>query len=445
MRRIGINLKLCGFLLLALSLGLISGCNDTSETPVTPIANIDPEFATDWIEIQLHLIKNTSGFSAPVTARSIGYTGIAFYEALVHGMTGYQSLSGQLSEFDNLPIPEDSRIYHWGISANAAIYEISKELFRNAPNPSLQLLDSLYNTYLQKFAIDTDPVVVSSSDSYGKTLAKSISDWAKTDGGYGAFNNNFPSDFVPPTGEGLWEPVASEKALHPYWGENRPFLLKNKNIDPGPPTEYSTSPDSDFHNEAMEVHDAVNNATDDQVEVAFFWTDDPNETYTPSGHFLSIYLQTVKSKNSKLDFIAYGWAKLGMAVNDAFISCWQSKFSYNYIRPITYIQKYVNSRWLPLIITPPFPEYTSGHSVQAGAAAEVLTNLFGDNHAFTDHTHDNLDLGLLPRNYDSFYDCAEEAAISRLQGGIHFMPAISVGVDQGKEIGKNVNNLDFSK
>jgi hypothetical protein len=249
---------------------------------------------------------------------------------------------------------------------------------------------------------------------------------------------------VPPVGEGLWEPVASEKALHPYWGENRPFLQVNKNIDPGPPTPYSTSTDSNFHEEAMEVYDAVINRTDDQEQIAFFWTDDPNATYTPAGHFLSIYLQTVKEENSKLEHIAYGWVKLGLAVNDAFISCWQSKFHYNYIRPITYIQNHVDAGWIPMIIPPPFPEYTSGHSVQAGAAVEVLTDLFGDNYAFTDHTHDDLDLGLSPRYYSSFYDCADEAAMSRLYGGIHFMPAISIGVDQGKQIGENVNNLNYT-
>ena len=420
-----------------------SGCNNEDEDPAFPIENIDQEFATDWIEMQLHLIKNTIGFSAPVTGRAMGYAGFTFYESLVHGMPNYKSLTGQISDLNMLPVPDDSKIYHWGIVANSAIYEISKELFRNAPNPSLEILDSLYNAYQDKFSMNIDEEVVLLSESYGKSLSDRIAEWAKTDGGYGAFNNNFPSDFTPEVGEGLWEPVASEKALHPYWGDNRPFLEINRNIDPGPPTAYSTDPDSDFHKEAMEVHDAVIHATDDQIETAFFWTDDPNATYTPAGHFLSIYLQTVKTENSTVDFIAYGWAKLGMATNDAFISCWQAKFGFNYIRPITYIQKYINDRWSPLIITPPFPEYTSGHSVQAGAAVEVLTDLFGDNYAFTDHTHDNLDLGLNPRSYDSFYHSADEAALSRLYGGIHFMPAISIGVDQGKEIGRNINNLDF--
>jgi hypothetical protein len=422
----------------------LNACNNETEIPENPIENIPRVFATDWIEMQLHLIKNTNGFSAPVTARSIGYTGLIFYESIVHGTSEYKSLKGQLNGFDNLPLPEEMKSYHWGLTANAALYEISRELFRNAPNPSLGALEALYTSYYDQFSGETEEEISTISDDFGKALAKSISDWAKTDGGYGAFNDNFPSEFVPEEGEGLWEPVASEKALHPYWGDNRPFMLANKNIDPGPPTPYSTSTDSKFHEEAMEVFDAVNNRTDDQEQIAFFWTDDPNATYTPAGHFLSIYLQTIKAENSKTEFIAYGWAKLGLAVNDAFISCWQSKFQYNYIRPITYIQNHVDAGWIPMIITPPFPEYTSGHSVQAGAAVEVLTDLFGDNYAFTDHTHDNLDLGLSPRSYTSFYDCADEAAMSRLYGGIHFMPAITIGVDQGKKIGENVNNLNYN-
>jgi len=422
-----------------------TSCDNVDERPSNTLENIDQEFAVDWIEMQLHLIKNTVGFSAPVTARAIGYTGITFYESLVHGMPEYRSLNGQLSELNGLPVPDESKRYHWGIVTNTALYEITKELYRNAPVPSLQLLDSLYIAYQKNFSVGIGQEMVLVSDAFGKSLSNSMVKWAKTDGGYGAFNYNFPPDFIPEIGEGLWEPVASEKALHPYWGENRPFLLKNNNIEPGVPTFFSTNPDSDFHKEAMEVHDAVINATDDQIEMAFFWTDDPNATYTPGGHFLSIFLQTVNTEKSKLDFIALGWAKLGIAINDAFISCWQSKFGYNYIRPITYIQKYVNDRWSPLIITPPFPEYTSGHSVQAGAAAEVLTDLFENNYKFTDYTHDDLDLGLNPRSYISFYDCANEAAISRLYGGIHFMPAITIGVDQGKQIGRNVNNLIFKR
>ncbi len=419
-------------------------CNQENEEPAISVSGIDNSLAIDWVSLELDLIKNTPGFSAPVVARALGFSGITLYESLVYGTEKYKSLEGQLEMFTELPHPDLNQSYHWGVSANAAMHFICSKLFRNSPAPELARIDSLYNHYLEKFGIETDELLLERSEEYGQAVAEYIFNWSKTDGGYGAYNDNFPADYTPPQGEGLWVPVASEKALHPYWGSNRPFLLKNRDeVDPPSPTPYSTSTDSQFHREAMEVYHAVKNAGTDEIETAFYWTDDPNVTYTPSGHCLHVFLEITREENAPLDFIAYGFAKIGMAVNDAFISCWKSKYDYNYLRPITYIQEYVDPDWLPIIITPPFPEYTSGHSVQAGAAVEVLTDLFGDHYAFTDRTHNNLELGLAPREYSSFYEFAEEAAMSRLYGGIHFMPAIIIGIDQGKKIGRNINQLSY--
>src|SRR5687767_11199096 len=127
-----------------------------------------------------------------------------------------------------------------------------------------------------------------------------------------------------------------------------------------------------------------------------------------------------------------------MAVFDAFIACWHQKYVYNLLRPVTYLRRLVDPTWMPLLVTPPFPEYTSGHSVQSAAAAQVLTDLFGDL-AFTDHTHDAR--GLPPRSFRSFMEAAQEAAIARLYGGIHFRAAVERGIQQGICIGKRVTAL----
>ena len=123
---------------------------------------------------------------------------------------------------------------------------------------------------------------------------------------------------------------------------------------------------------------------------------------------------------------------MGITVDDAFIACWQSKFEYNLVRPVTYINRFIDPNWRPLLITPPFPEYPSGHSTQSGAAAAILTHLIGDNHAFTDDAQ-NAD-GLPARSFTSFNQAAEEAAISRLYGGIHSRAAIENGVAQGHHV-----------
>lgn len=148
----------------------------------------------------------------------------------------------------------------------------------------------------------------------------------------------------------------------------------------------------------------------------------------------------MRARGYSLDVAAEAYARVGIAVSDAFIACWNTKFRYNLLRPVTYIRRLIDPTWSSLLVTPPFPEYRSGHSAQSGASAQVLTDLSGPL-AFTDHTHD--DRGLPPRTFSSFFEAAEEAALSRLYGGIHFRTAIELGLEQGRSIGREVSNLRF--
>jgi membrane-associated phospholipid phosphatase len=149
----------------------------------------------------------------------------------------------------------------------------------------------------------------------------------------------------------------------------------------------------------------------------------------------------VRAEGASLAAAAEAYAKVGIAVCDAFIACWHQKYVYNLLRPVTYIQRLIDPSWTPLLTTPPFPEYASGHSVQSGAAFEVLTDLFGDRYAFSDHTHDAR--GLAARSFASFHHAAQEAASSRLYGGIHFPAAILNGVTQGRCVGSAVRAMPF--
>src|SRR5262249_944166 len=174
-----------------------------------------------------------------------------------------------------------------------------------------------------------------------------------------------------------------------------------------------------------------------------FWADDPFRTATPAGHSISILTQVLEQENATLDVAAEAYAKLGIALADAFITCWKAKYEYNLIRPVTYIQRVIDSSWSPPLTTPPFPEYPSGHSVESGAAAAVLTSIFGQAYAFTDHTHD--EWGLLPCSFPSFNAFAKEAALSRMYGGIHFRSAIEKGLEQGSCVFDRVNRLRFHR
>ncbi len=422
---------------------------DNDQAPVeNHTADYSAEVATEWMEMLLTLTRETPGFTPPVAARVFGYTGLGMYEAVRGGMPGYNSMQGQLNEFPTGSIaPAGSDDYHWGAVANATAATIIRACYPNASTANLDAIDELEDDFINNRFKAADPETLVRSADYGRQVGQAVVAYAMTDGQAQCFNNNFPSSYVPPSGSGMWVPTppAYQTALQPYWGEVRPFLSADvlPALPPAPPT-YSTDVNSEFWLELMEVYNAVNNLTTAQEVVAFYWSDDPGTTATPPGHSLSILKQVLEKENSNLATAAEAFAKLGMAVHDAFISCWKAKYTYNLIRPITVIHAEIDPNFSIPLITPPFPEYTSGHSVQSGAAAQVLTNMFGDNYAFTDYTHQHRsDIDGSPRSFTSFFDFANEAAISRLYGGIHYRSAIEIGVEQGKEVGANISALNF--
>ncbi len=441
----------CALCLVALGL-LIPGCGDDPVAPVAQypvVSTFDDGAALSWGTLALELTKGTAGFSPPVASRAFGYLGLGLYEALVPGMPGHQSLALQLNGLDPLPAPEYGDGYHWPSVANSTLATLARYLYASTTPALLAEITALEDSLTAQFATQIDAGLLSRSTARGRTVADAIYIYSLTDGGHQGYTRNFPSSYVPPVGPGLWVPTPplNQSALQPYWGANRSFALPlgdpNALCDPGPPPAFSTDPASAFYQEANEVYVTVNNLTAVQDVIARFWADDPGLSETPPGHSLSILMQVCRLENVDLAVAAEAFARVGIAVADAFIACWQSKYEYNLLRPITYIRDHVDASWSPLLNTPPFPEYTSGHSVQSGAAFAVLEALFGSSYAFTDHTHDAR--GLAPRSFTSFAAAADEAAVSRLYGGIHFRAAIARGVDQGRCIGDYVNALQFRK
>jgi hypothetical protein len=224
-------------------------------------------------------------------------------------------------------------------------------------------------------------------------------------------------------------------ATEPWWGTLRPFALRSARECPTPPpVPWSTSADSPFYAEAKRVYDIGRTLTDEQYETVLYWADNPGQTGTPMGHWLAIGSQLVTQLRLSADQAAEMFVLMTLAQADAFIAIWHEKYRLNVIRPVTYIRRYMDSTWTPAIVTPPFPEYPSGHSGQSAAAATVLTSLLGKV-AFDDST--NLALGHAVRRYESFQDAADEAAQSRVYGGIHF----PMGNENGKALGRCVGRL----
>jgi hypothetical protein len=406
--------------------------------------DFDAAVATAWFDLAGTLVRTTPGFTPPVASRAFAYAGVALYEALAPGSRRYRSLERELPGLRLRNRPD--RSLDWPTVANSTLAAMMRLLFPTTGEANKAAIDTLEASFADRSGRRTKGSVQTRSDALGRSVARSVFGWSRRDGGHEGYLRNFPGDYVPPAGRGLWVPTppSFQSALQPSWGRNRCFAIASGSAcPPRPPTPYSEGSSSAFFAEAVEVYHAVNNRTPEQEAIARFWSDDPGVTSTPPGHSISIATQVLRLEWASLMLAAETYAKVGMAVADAFISCWYAKYRYNLLRPVTYIRALVDPDWLPLLNTPPFPEHTSGHSVQSGAAFQVLADLFGDGYDFDDHTHDVR--GLPPRHFDSFSGCAQEAAISRLYGGIHFRPAIERGLEQGRCIGRAVSDLPFRR
>lgn len=399
-----------------------------------------------WYTLVLELVRHTATYSPPVASRAFGYLGITAWEATASGNPALKSLAGKVNGLTALSPREPGAAYDEAIVLNAALEASVRNFFSNT-GPTGQRAFTAVANRLRGDAIAGKPDdVVRRSIAHGEAIAAHILAWSQNDGGAVIENMGFPLDYKPVAKPGAWVPTSAirqqQAPLLPDWGSNRPFAMPDgAACDLPPPPAYSESKDSAFYREALEVHETANRLDDEQKLIARFWSDDPMLTPTPPGHWAAIVLQIAERDRLPVDKAAEAFARAGIAVADGFIACWRDKFAFNLVRPVTYIRKHIDPKFEPLLITPPFPEYPSGHSSESGAAAEALTAMFGDNFAFEDSTHAKE--GLKPRPFKSFWAAAEEAGISRLYGGIHFRAAIEQGLAQGRCIGKHVAALEM--
>jgi PAP2 superfamily len=400
---------------------------------------------TAWFDLSLRLVRSASGFSPPVASRTFAYAGLTLYEAVVPGMRGYRPLRRVFPDLDGLPRDRGEN-HDWEVAANAALASIFRSLFPTAGAAELDALAALEARIERRLRRRLPPRVFRRSRARGRDVAAAIFAWSQGDGGHEGYLRNFPP-YSPPVAPGLWVPTPPGflSALQPSWGSNRTFAIRDGGaFPPGDHPPYSEEPGSPFYREALEVYETVNSLTAEQEAIARFWSDDPGQTATPPGHSISVTTQVLRRERSSLAEAAEAYARVGVAVSDAFVSCWFQKYRYNLLRPVTYVRaQFGDPDWLPPLVTPPFPEYPSGHSVQSGAAFQVLTDLFGRRYRFVDRTHE--ERGFAPRRFGSFLEAAEEAAISRLYGGIHFRAAIDNGVAQGRRIGRAASRLPLHR
>jgi hypothetical protein len=393
----------------------------------------------NWYRLVLELVRHTPTFSPPVASRAFAYLGVTGYEVTASSPDGkLQSLAGQLNGLTTVPAREAGQTYDEGVVLNTAIAITAKKFFSNTGPTGQRALAAVTRKMAAETAKDLPEDVVARSEAYGRQVADHIIAWSETDGGAKIENMGFPREYALVAKPGHWVPTSpiqqQQVPLLPQWGKVRTFAMPDgSTCGLPPPPDYSEDKNSEFYKQAKEVYETVVNLNPEQRAIARFWSDDPMLSPTPPGHWIEITRQVLDHEKADIDRAVEAFALLGVTVADSFIGCWDAKFEFDLLRPITYIQKQIDPKWQALLITPPFPEYPSGHSTQSAAAAEVLTHVFGDNYAFTDATHEAD--GLIPRKFASFRAAAEEAGISRLYGGIHFRAAIERGLDQGRCIG----------
>lgn len=427
---------------------LMAGCQDApiatlKETNTFALQSTKEEgdVATKWYKFQLKMILNSDpAYSPMVLARVFSYEGIALYESVRHVEPNTVSLSEYLYQMPSMPLKENNSGYLWAASANAALAKMMRSLYPNLTPGKLASIDSLEAAINSSFRPGIESTVFKRSQSYGLAVANAVLAWAATDN-----DNQSNAGYVPPVFEGAWEPTPPlfAGAAAPFLGNARPLLEANATgIAPPPLHSYSVDPDSEFYKMAKDLYDVSKNLSDEQRAIALFWNDiGIKKGFTPMGHSISIATQILEKEKANLLVSAETYARVGIALRDANIMVWRSKFHYNLLRPVTYIRAVIDKDWMPIIGTPSHPEYPAAHAYITGAAMQALTSVFGENYAFTDHTYDFL--GFVPREFSALNDAATESGMSRRFGGIHYLPSIQTGLAEGRKVGLRVAEIDL--
>ena len=387
-------------------------------------------------------------FSPPVASRIYAYPSIAAYEAIYPAYSDkYIPLSNQLNGLGTAPKPASDNINFHLASIHAYLVVGKSMIFSEDKINDFQ--DAMYKK-LKKEGLSNS--VFNSSIEYGNQVAQHILDWADKD--MYKQTRSYPK-YTIVNEDRFWKPTPPDymQGIEPHWKEIKTMVLKSSGqFPPIPPVDFNLDKSSEFYRQLKEVYDIGSNLNKEQKDIASFWDCNPflshhrghamfaTKKITPGGHWIGITAIACRQNNNSFDETVEAFALESLTLFDAFISCWDEEYNSMLVRPETLINQYIDEDWMPVLQTPPFPEYTSGHSVASRASAVMLTKIFGENFAFNDTTE--IAYGLSARDFKSFYHASEEAAISRLYGGIHYMMAIENGVTQGEDVGNYiVNNI----
>jgi hypothetical protein len=426
-----------GTLLVWALAGLLLSCQATVEKKPVPAKAIG--WATEKMtDLMVHDITNP-----PLAGRFYAYACLAGYEVIASGNARYPSLSGLLNGLDSLSRPAGNSP---SIPMSALFAMVHTAAALQPSGSEMQAFEESFSDSCKTWGYDSQEIA--QAKTYGEHISQQILNYAKADK-YREISN-YPR-YQPSTGEGKWYPTPPGyfPPVEPYFNTVRPFLIETADqFKPDPPVPFSEDPDSEFYALMQEVYQL--DLDREKREIAAFWDCNPfalEETghlmvgikqISPGGHWMGI--TDIACQKAELSFEESMEINTFVALGlmDGFISCWDEKYRSDRIRPETAIRKYLDPTYKPLLQTPPFPEYLSGHSTISTTSAVILTHFFGEGFSYLDTVEEKYGLGI--REFSSFMQASEEASISRLYGGIHFMDAITRGQDQGKKVGHWILN-----
>lgn len=426
---------------------LILSCNKRGKDPKMTVDDIR-KVTDEMTELMIHDVTNP-----PLAARFYAYASIAGYEVISRNDSNCVSLNGLLNGYPDIVAPAAVEPYNYQLSAILAMIATAKKM-----QPSGKLLDDFQRKFLDSCRkIGFEEESISNSLSYAEEISKQVLKYAKAD----QYNriSNYPR-YSASNKEGEWHPTPPGffPPVEPYFNTVRPFMIDSSSqFRPARPIPYSKDKRSEFYRMLLENYvTGGDRLTAEEREIAAFWDCNPfalknrghllvgMKKISPGAHWMGI--AGIACKKDKRDFSQSMevLTMVAIGLTDSFIGCWDEKFYSNRVRPETAIRNLIDPAWKPLLQTPPFPEYLSGHSCISSTSAAVLTHYFGDNFEYTDDVE--VRYGLKERRFKSFKAAAEEAAISRFYGGIHFMDAIDNGMEMGYKVGElMVNKIKAKK
>src|SRR5436190_3126479 len=408
------------------------------------LVHVSSVVATDWYKLQLRMMLNANpATNGALNANAFAYIGIGLYESVRSGIKNSVSLSKSLYQMPEMP-QQDNNGYDLVVSANAALATLVRSMYpASLITANKSSIDSLENAYNEKLSLSMESTKFQRSQDYGRAIASAIHDWSKTDN-YNVSNTGYVLP-TSPIGVYVPTPPAFGTPILPFVSFSRPFLIEDgSGVSPAPPFAYSENPSSDFYKMVKDLYDVSKVLTTEQKNMALYWNDQGvGIGYTPQGHNLNVVTEAIEQGGVDLGTAAKAYAKAGIALREAQLTCFRSKYQYLQMRPVSYIRKVIDPSWLPLIVTPAHPEFPAAHAYVTGATMRALTSVLGDNFAVVDHTYDFR--GFEPRHFASLDAVADESGNSRRYGGIHYIPSIIVGWSEGRKLGTLVGNIKLEE